>query len=229
MIRFLLFCTCLLASGGYALHQLHELSPRENNEEEKMKEVLYIPDGTALDVLSFGYKNVLSDILWFKTVSYFGKHYKSDQDYTWLSHMCSLITDLNPHAEHVFSFCSTMLSWEVKQPKAAHALISKAIATSPYYWRNYYLRGFISMYFLDDPNGAKEDFTLAAKLPNAPAFVARLAASKMSLSDPQAAVDFLTQMLRTTEDPNQRASLEDKLHQAKSKLEKARESSQVAQ
>ncbi|MCB0328234.1 MAG: hypothetical protein KDD70_01185 [Bdellovibrionales bacterium] len=203
--------------SSWSLGQLHEFHSQKD-EHEKVREVLYLPNGTALSVLSFGYQNVLADVLWFKTVSYFGKHYRGDKDYTWLKHMCTLITDLNPRAEEVFAFCGTMLSWEVEDPRGAHDLFTKAIHYNPQYWRYYYLRGFISMYFLENQQAAEEDFARAATLTDAPVFLARLAASKMSLSDPVAAVAFLTNMLETTEDPNQRAALADKLKQAKRKL-----------
>jgi tetratricopeptide (TPR) repeat protein len=199
--------------------QLQMTREQETKKTAAMKEVLYLPDGTALEVLSFGYKNALANTLWFNTVSYFGKHYKSDKDYKWLEHMCDLITDLNPRAEHVFSFCSTMLSWEVNHPQPAYDILTKAIKTRPDYWRYYYLRGFVSWYFLEDVESAREDFTHGAELPDAPAFLARLAASKMSLSDPQAAIRFLTKLIETTEDPNQRASLEDKLRQTQFQLQ----------
>ena len=206
-----------ISLASYSLQQIHQLSISDE-QISKTKEVLYLPDGSALDILSFGYKNALANVLWFKTISYFGKHYKTDRNYEWLSHMCSLITDLNPHAEHVYSFCGTMLSWEVEDASAAYDIFSKAIESSPDYWRYYYLRGFISFYFLNDSESAKKDFIHSSKLPDAPAFVARLAASKMSLSDPEQAVTFLKQILETTEDPNQRASLEDKLKEAECKL-----------
>ena len=85
--------------------------------ESDEQEVLYLPSGKGLEFISFGYKNFFSDILWFKTISYFGKHFGDDKNYKWLGHMCNLVTDLNPNALHVFRFCSNMLSWESEKPK----------------------------------------------------------------------------------------------------------------
>lgn len=62
------------------------------------EELLYFPKGDKLSLVSLGFDNAVSNVLWFNTVSYFGKHYREDQRYHWLSHMCNVITDLDPSA-----------------------------------------------------------------------------------------------------------------------------------
>ncbi|MCB0321253.1 MAG: hypothetical protein KDD60_10025 [Bdellovibrionales bacterium] len=213
MIRSLFTILILLPITAYALSELHhsqqEAEAKQHFDEEQ--EVLYLPNGDALHILSFGYRNILSDILWFKTVSYFGKHYKSDQNYEWFNHMCHLVTDLNPQATHVYEFCGTMLSWELNKPERAIDVLTKAIETHPKSWKFLYLRGFTYMYFLEDGDSAKQDLVAAARLPGAPAFVTTLAAQKMTLSDPHSAVAFLTEALQNTTDPAQAAVLRSKL------------------
>ncbi|MCI5066077.1 hypothetical protein MRY87_10165 [bacterium] len=213
MIRFVFLLTALVGILGYSLVAVDEKAQAVEQQisQSDAREVLYLPDGTGLELLSFGYKNVLSNYLWFKTVSYFGKHYRSDRNFQWLQHMCNLITDLNPYAEHVFTFCGTMLAWEVEAPQAAYDIYTKAIESSPEQWNYYYLRGFTSMYFLEDSISAERDLQKASEFPDVPAFVVRLAASKMLLSDPRQAQVFLSEMIRETRDEHQRAALIDKL------------------
>lgn len=175
------------------------------------QEVLYLPSGKGLGFLSFGYKNMLSDLLWFQTINYFGKHFKTDRNYTWLAHMCGLVTDLNPRAEHVFDFCGTMLAWEANAPQKANALLDKAISTNPQRWRYYYLRGFNSLYFLKDNTAAKRDFLLGSKQKDAPPFLLRLAVKKIDTADPFSTQEFLIETLKETTDPTQRQVLIEKL------------------
>lgn len=188
--------------------------------ERPEREVLYLPSGVGLQFLSFGYQNFVADILWFHTISYFGKHYRGDRNYTWLSHMCSLVAELNPRARHVVEFCGTMLAWEAERPKEALVLLSKAIDREPEYWNYYYLKGFTEFYFLNDSAAAQESLEKGASLPDAPAFVARLAAEKMLSSDPTSAIRFLSQMIQEAEsgrrplDEIQLSSLKSKLRQS---------------
>ena len=177
-------------------------------------EALYLPDGRALKFISFGYRNALSDLLWFTTVSYFGKHFRKDQNYIWLGHMCDLVSRLNPHASHVYEFCGMMLAWEAGEPARAIEILNRAVRNSPENWYYLYLRGIIHTIFSKDVRSAKEDFIRAAKLPGAHRLVARLAARNIALLEsPETAIEFLEQMLSTTSDPSMRAALEMRLDQ----------------
>ena len=182
---------------------------------EQRAELLYTPNGQSLEFISFGYRNVLSDVLWFNAIGYFGKHFRSDQDYRWLYHMADIVTTLNPRATHVFEFASTMLSWEAGRPDQAVSLLGKAIKLNPDNWLYYYLRGFTNIFFLHKAEEAKEDFVAASRLPDAHPLVARLAAKSIAtLTTPEAAIDFLKGTLSTTKDPDARKALEEKLKEA---------------
>ncbi len=213
-LRLLSFATMLLALGATsrARIEIEQRVPRAfAQQEEKM---LYLPSGAGLQFLSFGYRSALSQLLWFNTISYFGKHFRSDQNYQWLSHMCALVTDLNPGAHHVYEFCSMMLSWESRQPEIAVSVLNKAILKDPNYWNYYYLRGIVRMIFLQQGELAKDDFVRAAKLPGAHRLVARLAAKKLALLESnETAIEFLRELIRGSNDPAMRAALERRLEQ----------------
>jgi hypothetical protein len=193
-------------------------------------EVLYLPSGKALRFLSLGFQNALADLLWFNTVSYFGKHFRSDKDYRWLEHMCGLVTDLDPRAQHVYEFCSTMEAWELNRPEVAEALLTKGIAVLPDKWRLLYLRGFSRMYFLHDEARAQEDFVRAARLPDAPPFIAKLASKKIAnLDSPEAALEFLIDIYKGTQDPNARRALQHRILQTRYEIDLQRIETAVAE
>jgi tetratricopeptide (TPR) repeat protein len=189
--------------------------------EQDSYEVLYLPSIKALSFASFGYKNFLADLLWFKTISYFGKHHKRDQNYPWLKHICSLVTKLDPGARHVYEFGALILAWEANQPHESIALLDQAILDHPEYWKFWYLRGFNRMYFLSDTEGAASDFVKAAKLKDAPPMVASLAAKKLALNDgnPEHARDFLRDMIEQTQDPVARNALVQRYKEAQLEVE----------
>ncbi len=71
------------------------------------------------------------------------------------------------------------------------------------------------MFFLKNKKKAQQDFEAASHVPNAPAFVARLAAkSMMEYDDPKLAVFFIEGLLRKNSDPTYRAMLQDRLREA---------------
>ena len=178
-------------------------------------EVLYLPSGKGLKLISFGFKNALADILWFNTVSYFGKHYRLDRDYTWLGHMCSLITELDPHARQIVEFCSLMLAWEAQKTAAALAILKRGLQAEPGYWRYYYLRGMTYAFFLKNSNLAREDFVAGTKLPGSPVFMAKLASKKIALGDPNTAIEFLQEVIASASDQTQRRALMRQLNKLK--------------
>src|SRR5262249_58229838 len=81
-------------------------------------EPVYLPQAAYLRPMSLGWQNVLADLLWFRTISYFGEHYRSNRTYPWLAAMCDLVTDLDPRAEHVYRFAGFILPWDANQVDA---------------------------------------------------------------------------------------------------------------
>jgi len=204
-----------LGVGLLGLRELRELRTTDLKDEAQTSEVLYLPNGKALKFISFGYQNVLANVLWFNAISYFGKHYRSDQNYLWLFHMADLVTTLDPKAIFAYEFTSTMLSWEAGKPDQAVALLSKAIDSHPQNWKLWYIRGFTFMYFLHEPENAKKDFLKASELPGAHPLVARLASKVLAMQDsPEVAADFLKGALLTVRDPIARSALEERLKEA---------------
>lgn len=209
-----IFCSAL------SLLQIMATHGALSREQANAYEVLYLPSGKALQFSSFGFRVFLSDLLWFNTINYFGKHYAGDRNYRWLSHMCDLVTTLDPRKEFAYDFCSTIISWEAGLPADSLRLLSRAIDNFPANWRFYYLRGFTHMYFLKDEEAARRDFTQASRLPDAHPIVARLAAKKMALSgNLEDALTFLSEMLRSSRNQYQQQALEQRYRELRYELD----------
>ncbi len=207
---------CLLIAAMLALtvHSQRGLAVIQKSASTHTSEALYLPNENAVKFISFRYEKVLANYLWFRTINYFGKHYASDQHYQWLYHMCDLVTTLDPRARHVYEFCGSMLAWEVNAPAEARTLLTKAVEHDPDYWKFPYLRGFVSLYFLNDPESAKDDFMRASKLPGVHPMVVGLAAKTVALQDdPGQAIAFLENILKTTDDQFARKVLIDRLRE----------------
>lgn len=175
---------------------------------EQAREMLFIPSPSLAHTVSLGYRNAVADLLWFKTIAYFGSHIEGDRDVSRLDTLCSSIMALNPHAQHVATFCAQMLAWELAQPERANHFLSLAIERHPNDWMLYYLRGFFSLYFLKDRNAATSDLTRAASLPHCHPVVKRLAAKNIaSLEGPQSAISFIDLLIDTETDTQTKQTL----------------------
>jgi hypothetical protein len=158
-------------------------------------ELIYLPPTGFLRAVSLGYEQALADVLWFRTISYFGRHYQGDRVYPWLASMCDGVTDLDPHAEHVYQFGGIILPWEADRIDDGIALLEKGTRNMPDSWQLHYMLGFSYYFFRDDLDGASRLLHRASFLPGAPEFVSRLAASvDAAHRGPSRAVDFLLEL-----------------------------------
>ena len=178
-------------------------------------EVVYLPDARLLRPLVLGYDNVLANLLWFRTISYFGGHFQTDRAYPWLARMCDLVTDLDPRAEHVYRFAGLILPWEANEVDEGIRLLEKGVRNLPDAWQLHYYLGMTRYYFKDDPDTAAEELGTAARLPGAPPLVGRLAAVMHGRrSDPATTIQFLRELLKNAESEQMREVLTRSLEDA---------------
>jgi hypothetical protein len=160
---------------------------------------IYLPETRFLRLVSLGYENVLADLLWFRTISYFGEHYRSDRVYSWLAQMCDRVTDLDPRAFHVYRFAGMVLPWEAREVDEGLRLLEKGTRVFPNSWLLRYWLGFEYFLFKDDYKKATTYLEQAARLPGSPASVARLLVLfHQRQYGPQTTVEFLNEL---TADP----------------------------
>lgn len=213
MIRSLAIFLTFLLTTAISIYKLRLDESLQSSPSELQDEVLLLPNGEALELLSLGFENALSNILWFNTMSYFGKHYKSDHSYEWLFHMCDLVTSLDDKADYAFEFCASMLSWEAADPIRSNIILDKAIAADSANWRYLFLRGFNYMYFLSDQQRAKEDFIQAANKDGAPREYFMSMSEKVASHDPSVTIEVLSGLLARAKDESQRKALEARLRE----------------
>lgn len=177
-------------------------------------EPVYLPRAEYLRPMSLGWRNVLADILWFRTISYFGSHYRSDRTYPWLADMCDLVTDLDPRAEHVYRFAGFILPWEANQADAGIRLLEKGARQFPDSWQLQYFLGFQSYFFKDDYAKALAHLRRAAQLPGAHPSVAQLitvlAAEQYGAAT---TLEFLAELEHNVDSPELREVVREKMRE----------------
>lgn len=176
---------------------------------------VYLPRAEYLRPMSLGWQNVLADVLWFHTISYFGEHFRNDRTYPWLARMCDLITDLDPRAEHVYRFAGFILPWEADEVDQGIHLLEKGARQFPESWLLEYYIGFNYYFFKDDYVQAIAHMQRAMELPDVhPSVAALVAVLSAEQYGPDTTVAFLSELERTVDSPELRQVVEEKLQEA---------------
>ncbi len=199
-----LFTAMLLAlSAGVVTFRTRldwiESAPREESGP------IYLPQAKYLRPMSLGYHNALADLLWFRAISYFGAHYRSDRTYPWLGHICELVTDLDPRAEHVYRFCGLILPWEAGKVDEGIALLEKGAKALPESLQISYFLGFTYFFFKGDNHRAPVHLRHAAALPGSHPGIARLVAVLGAETlGPEESMRFLAELEQSVDSPSVR-------------------------
>jgi hypothetical protein len=119
------------------------------------EELLYLPSGEMIQLVSLGFDEVAADILYIKLIGYFATHAMTDRVYTWLYHIADLVTTLDPHFRFPYVFAGLMLNLEADQFDNARKILLKGINVFPDDWYFPFALGL--NYFFHDA-----DFTTAA-------------------------------------------------------------------
>ena len=178
------------------------------------QELIYLPPTRFLKLVSLGYQHALADVLWFRTISYFGRHYRTDRVYPWLAYMCDVVTDLDPAAQHVYRFGGLILPWEADHIDDGIALLEKGSRNLPDSWELSYMLGFSYYFFKDDLATAVQALQHATLLPDAPPFVTRLATVIESAHQgAERAIEFLTELERRGTNEEIRGAIRERIRE----------------
>jgi tetratricopeptide (TPR) repeat protein len=179
-------------------------------------EPVYLPKADYLRPMSLGWRNALANVLWFRTISYFGAHYRGDHTYPWLAAMCELVTDLDPRAEHVYRFAGVILPWEANQVDAGIALLQKGLRQFPDDWMLHYHLGFHYYFFKNDIDTALSHLREAMALPGVHPAIARLAAVLAQHQyGPETTLAFLQELADNVDSREVRGVVEEHMREAR--------------
>lgn len=185
------------ASAGMSWRMTKRLSGAQEFESH-----LYIPSGVMLRPLALGYREMFADMLWLKTISYFGGHAVTDHRYLHLANLLDAITTLDPTWDFPYHFAGIVLSMEADQVEASNRLLRRGIEEHPDVWQFPFYIGFNYFQVLNNPRcGAKYIFR-ASTHPKAPVYLQALAARLSARgNDLDNHIAMCNQLLRMTKDP----------------------------
>lgn len=190
-------------SGGVAERS------RSARSEVREDDVAYLPTTNALRLMSAGYDDVTADLLWLRTITYYGEWRQGDHGIDFFRELSHRVVELDPHFVEAYRFGALVLADDLDSFDDGIALLRKGMVAMPDTWWLPFEAGFLEYTIRLDDERAAEWFRLAASKPDAPDRARNFAAFVTSRAgDLEKSLELWKFVARTTENPETRRKAE---------------------
>lgn len=229
--------TCVFATL-MVLNRNYWLEARDARAESVVvatSEVLYVPDVRTTRIIGLGYDQAMADLMWVRTLGYFGKHFSGDKDYRWLEHFIEQIMQLDPKFRKVYHWAGTNVlygrAFTNQNVRISNRFYKKAIERFPDDFEAAYRLGlnyYVEMR-ADDPVEKRKFreiglsyLEMAANRPDAPDRIRSLVASISSkLGKQQVALQYLIDLYVKTTDEKTKESIKSRIDELRGAQDKS--------
>ncbi|MEK6544990.1 MAG: hypothetical protein AABZ28_00455 [Nitrospinota bacterium] len=190
---------------AYTFAFTHVKSYREGL--RKGEPLLYLPPEEVLQIVSLDYKNLVSELLFFRAIVYFGDKLETRimPNWHWIHKALDASTYLDPYNIDSYYFAEAALAWDAKMPKEANKILERGAKFRNWDWYIPFFIGFNSFYFLKDNKEAAKWFSEAAKINKEVAPIA--AKFYYKVNEIAFAIAFLKKMYEDAQNENVRRSI----------------------
>jgi hypothetical protein len=146
------------------------------------REVLYLPSGDQVRLLSPGFELLMADVYWLRTVQYYGAQrvFAAEKRFDLLLPLIDITTTLDKRLEIAYRYGATFLAEPYPigagQPQTAVRVLETGVTNNPRSWRLRQDLGLFCFFFLGDAERASRSLLGASRLPGSPAILKTLAA-----------------------------------------------------
>ena len=142
------------------------------------KELLYLPNGRYLKLVSTGQASLVADVVYLWAIQFYSDYGREDR-YTYLQHIFGeVIPELDPLYVDPYWLGAMILSVEIRDVDGALALLEKGMENNPSAWILPYLAGWEAE-GADRPLQAAAYFERAAAIPDSPSYLRRMGAGML--------------------------------------------------
>lgn len=131
-----------------------------------------LPPGKTLRILSFGFQNLVADMLFIWSIQFYSSYYLANR-YDYIEHIYNTITDITPGYAEPYIVGSWIMALEAKDYKMAIRLLQKGSRNNKNEYIFDYEAGYYAFENLKDFALAEKLFKRAAERPNAPSVIKR--------------------------------------------------------
>jgi tetratricopeptide (TPR) repeat protein len=147
--------------------------------DESGDELLYLPNGKYLRVMSLGHRTLMADAVYLWAIQFYS-NYEREGRYRYVEHVFSnVITELDPHYIDAYWLGALILIIEAGDLDAGLDLLEKGMDANPKAWILPYLAAW-ECYRTERFDRAAAYFERAMEIPEAPAVLRRLRAGMFS-------------------------------------------------
>ncbi len=208
----------LIAMLFFVTQQLHKQLIQYVHAESTSHEIL--PDPATAITLAMGYRPLVADYYWLRTLSEFGDLAWQKKGSPRVVPLLKLTLALDPQFEIGYEFAATALTVDGMDPQIAHDIASPGIALFPDNWRIPFYISFIAMHYLDDNPRAAQTMAIAATRPEAPSYTRMLATQLAARGGvPEIGLAMLQAIFPTIDDPDLRNEYEEKARYLRMELD----------
>jgi hypothetical protein len=169
--------------------------------------LLYVRSPEAMKRFALSYDALLADLYWIRAVQHYGGTKLStdpNKQYDLLYPLLDLTTSLDPRLNVAYYFGSIFLAEPPPggpgRPDLAIELLQKGLRAQPEKWEFAQAIGFVHYWWLQDYDEAAAWFGRAAQFPNAPVWMAPLAATTLAQGGRRESSRVLWEYIARTED-----------------------------
>jgi hypothetical protein len=135
----------------------------------------YLPPPRLARSLSFGYENLVADLMWIRTVQYFGKHLESDRRYPQLPALLDVTLGVDPHFVEAYRYGAEFL-WLAGHTGRTVSVLEEGYRENPERWELPHDLGRLYFLQLTDYAQALRWWVITERLPGSPPYLPRFIA-----------------------------------------------------
>ena len=162
--------------------------------------VIYLPKAKYLKYATFGYDEILADLIYIWAVQYYS-NYSIFNRFQYLDHIFEVITELDPNYVDPYDIGAIIAVYEAKDMALAFNILDRGLEKNPDEWLFPFMAGHYAQRFIKDYKIAQDYYKKAMEIEGAPAQTRRLYANAVFMTnDYQTALKQWIEILETAED-----------------------------
>ncbi len=181
--------------------------------------VLYLPKAEYLKYATFGYDEILADLVYIWAIQYYS-NYSIFNRFQYLDHIFEVIAELDPGFVDPYDIGAMIAIDQAKDIATAFNILDRGLEKNPDEWLFPFMAGHYAQRFIEDYKIAQDYYKKAMEIDGAPAQTRRLYANAVFMTmDYQTALEQWLEILETAEDERTKKIASNHIYRTKAAID----------
>jgi tetratricopeptide (TPR) repeat protein len=181
--------------------------------------VIYLPKAKYLKYATFGYDEILADLIYIWAVQYYS-NYSIFNRFQYLDHIFEVIAELDPNYVDPYDIGAMIAVYEAKDMALAFNILDRGLEKNPDEWLFPFMAGHYAQRFIKDYKIAQDYYKKAMEIEGAPAQTRRLYANAVFMTnDYQTALKEWLEIFETAEDKRTKKIASNHIYRTKAAID----------